>query len=78
MGFDASPTQVKDLKQGNVNQLIAQHPLTIGSKAVQIAVDYLKTNKKPSKTDVTTGFTTVTRSNINDPQVSKYLYKAQC
>lgn len=78
VGFDASPTQVKDLKQGNVNQLIAQHPLDIGSKAVQMAVDYLKSKKKPSKTDVTTGFTTVTQSNINDPQISKYLYKAQC
>ena len=78
VAFDASPTQVKDIKKGNVNQLIAQHPLTIGSKAVQMAVDYLKTNKKPSKTDVTTGFTTVTQSNVSDPQVSKYLYKAQC
>jgi ribose transport system substrate-binding protein len=76
--FDASPTQVRDLKQGNVDALIAQHPNDIGKIGVKMAVDYLKTNKKPAKKTVKTGLSIVTRNNVSDPKISKYLYKAQC
>jgi ribose transport system substrate-binding protein len=76
--FDASPTQVRDLKQGNVDALIAQHPNDIGKIGVKMAVDYLKTNKKPAKKTVKTGLSIVTRNTVSDPKISKYLYKAQC
>ncbi|MBX6763392.1 MAG: substrate-binding domain-containing protein [Rubrobacteraceae bacterium] len=76
--FDASPTEVKDLKKRSVDGLIAQHPGDIGRLGVKMAVDYLDTKKKPQQKNVTTGFTVVTRENMNDPNVSKYLYKAQC
>jgi ribose transport system substrate-binding protein len=78
VAFDASPTQVEDLRRGNVDVLIAQHPNDIGDKGVRIAVDYLKSDKEPSSKHITTGFTTVTRENIDDPEVKEYLYKAQC
>ena len=58
--------------------LIAQHPNDIGNKGVRIAVDYLKSDKEPSSEQITTGFTTVTRENIDEPEVKEYLYKAQC
>ena len=78
VAFDASPTQVEDLREGNVDILIAQHPNDIGDKGVRIAVDYLKSDKEPSTKQITTGFTTVTRENIDKPEVKEYLYKAQC
>jgi len=43
-----------------------------------MAVDYLKSEKKPSKREIKTGLSIVTRDNYKDPNVSKYLYKAEC
>ena len=78
VAFDASPTQVEDLRRGNVDVLIAQHPNDIGNKGVRMAVEYLKAGQEPTSKQVTTGFTTVTRENLNKPEVQKYLYKAEC
>ncbi|HEV3477240.1 MAG TPA: ABC transporter substrate-binding protein [Rubrobacteraceae bacterium] len=78
VAFDASPTQVEDLRRGNVDVLIAQHPNDIGDRGVRIAVDYLKSDKEPASKQITTGFTTVTRENLDKPEVQEYLYKAQC
>jgi ribose transport system substrate-binding protein len=78
VAFDASPTQVEDLRNGNVDKLIAQRPNEIGSKGVRMAAEYLKTNKQPTNKQITTGFTIVTKDNLNKPEVQKYLYKAQC
>ncbi len=78
VAFDASPTQVEDLREGNVDVLIAQHPNDIGDKGVRIAVDYLKSQEEPANKQITTGFTTATRENLDKPEVQKYLYKAEC
>jgi ribose transport system substrate-binding protein len=78
VAFDASPTQVEDLREGNVDVLIAQHPNDIGDKGIRIAVDYLKSQKEPASKQITTGFTTATRENLDKPEVQKYLYKAEC
>ena len=76
--FDASPTQVEDLRRGNVDALIAQHPNDIGDTGVRIAVDYLKSEEEPARKQITTGFTTATRENLDKPEVKEYLYKAEC
>jgi len=78
VGFDAGPTQVRDLRSKTVDALIAQHPADIGSQGVQMAVDYLKSGNKPSQKQIKTGLTIVTRENIKQPEVEKYLYKAEC
>jgi ribose transport system substrate-binding protein len=78
VAFDASPTQVEDLRRGNVDALIAQHPNDIGNTGVRIAVEYLKSEEEPAKKQITTGFTTATRENLDKPEVKKYLYKAEC
>jgi ribose transport system substrate-binding protein len=78
VAFDASPTQVEDLRRGNVDGLIAQHPNDIGDKGVRVAVDYLKSEEEPAKKQITTRFTTVTCANLDKPEVRKYLYKAEC
>jgi ribose transport system substrate-binding protein len=78
VGFDAGPQQVADLQNEVVDVLIAQHPYDIGYNAVNMAVDYLETGEEPAEKVVTTGYTVVTRDNIDDPEVARYLYVADC
>jgi ribose transport system substrate-binding protein len=78
VGFDAGPKQVQDLKTDVVDVLIAQHPYDIGYKAVQMAVDYLKTQEAPAEKVVATGYTIVTRDNVEQDDVKRYLYVADC
>jgi ribose transport system substrate-binding protein len=78
VGFDAGPTQVQDLKSEVVDLLIAQHPGDIGEVAVQLLHDYLTTGNPPHPKDLVTGATIVTRDNLNDPDVARYLYVSDC
>ena len=78
VAFDASPTQVQDLRKGNVDVLIAQRPNEIGNKGVRMAAEYLDSGEEPTNKQITTGFTTMTRQNLNKSEVQKYLYKAEC
>lgn len=78
VGFDAGPTQVQDLRSEVVDILIAQHPGEIGETAVQLIVDYLTNGTEPNPAQITTGATIVTRENIDDPEVARYLYVADC
>ena len=78
VGFDAGPTQVEQLRSGVVDLLIAQHPGEIGEIAVQVIVDYLNTGQPPEPKELVTGATIVTRDNIDDPEVARYLYLADC
>ena len=78
VGFDAGPTQVQDLRSQTVDILIAQHPGDIGTTALQMAVDYLNTKEEPNPNKITTGYTAITRENIDDPDVARYLYISDC
>jgi len=78
VGFDAGPQQVADLENGVVDALIAQHPYDIGYDAVNLAADYLLDGKEPAEKVITTGYTVVTRDNIKDPDVARYLYVSDC
>ena len=76
VGFDAGPKQVDDLKSGVVQALIAQKPAEIGADGVDQAVNAL--NGKSTTKKIGTGFVVVTKQNMNDPNVSKFLYKSSC
>ena len=78
VGFDAGPTQVQDLRSEVVDLLIAQHPGDIGEIAVQLLHDFLTTGEPLDPKDYVTGATIVTRDNIDDPDVARYLYVADC
>jgi ribose transport system substrate-binding protein len=78
VGFDAGPKQVQDLTTEVVDVLIAQHPYDIGYTAVQMAVDYLSTGTAPTEKVVATGYTVVTRDNVEQDDVKRYLYVADC
>jgi ribose transport system substrate-binding protein len=76
IGFDAGPDQVKALKDGTVQALIAQSPAVIGTMAVIQAVAALKGKKAIAK--ITTGFTILTLANINTAVGRAATYRSSC
>lgn len=76
IGFDAGPDQVKALKDGTVQALIAQQPYDIGVQGVQQAV--AKLNGQPTKKKITTGFTILTKKNVDTKAGKAAQYRAKC
>jgi ribose transport system substrate-binding protein len=76
IGFDAGPDQVKALKAGTVQALIAQQPATIGARGVQEALKALKGQKNTKK--ITTGFTILTKANVDTPAGKAGQYLSKC
>jgi ribose transport system substrate-binding protein len=72
--FDAEPNQVKALKQGTIDALIAQDPYTIGYMGVQEAVKYLNGQKSGIAKHYGTGEAIITRANVNQAKIKKFLY----
>lgn len=75
VGFDAGPAQVKQLKEGTVQALIAQQPEQIGVDGVKQAVASLK--GAPVTTAVQTDFKVITKDNV-DTDGKDYIYKSSC
>src|SRR4029453_15050285 len=63
VGFDAGPNQIKALKAGTVQALVAQQPGVIGQYGVDEAVAALDGGTVTPK--VQTGFTIITKDNID-------------
>jgi ribose transport system substrate-binding protein len=76
VGFDAGPAQVEQLEEGLVQALIAQKPADIGRQGVEQAVNAIE--GKPVKEKITTGYVTVEKDGLNDPEVKAALYKSSC
>jgi ribose transport system substrate-binding protein len=75
VGFDAGPNQVKDLKQGTVQALVAQEAGMIGQYGVDAAVTALEGGQVTPK--VQTGFTIITKDNV-DGEAADAVYKSTC
>jgi ribose transport system substrate-binding protein len=75
VGFDAGPAQVKQLRQGTVQALIAQKPATIGTDGVEQAMAALKGGSTQKK--IQTGFTIITKDNL-DGAAKDDVYKSSC
>jgi ribose transport system substrate-binding protein len=75
VGFDAGPNQVKALKNGTVQALVAQQPAAIGQYGVDAAVSALDGTDVPK--NVQTGFTVITKDNV-DGDGAKAIYKSSC
>lgn len=76
VGFDAGPDQVKALREGTVQALVAQQPSKIGEDGIQQAVAALK--GQPVTKQIQTGFTIVTKDNVDKPEGRAALYKSSC
>jgi ribose transport system substrate-binding protein len=72
--FDAEPDQVKALKKGTIDALIAQDPYTIGYMGVQEAVKYVNGQKSGIAKHYGTGEAIITRANVGQAKIKKFLY----
>ena len=72
VAFDAPVSIVDNIKTGLVDVAIAQHPAEIGYFGVVAAYAHLTGNSIPVA--IGTGFTIMDKTNIDDPDVAKYLY----
>jgi ribose transport system substrate-binding protein len=74
--FDAEPDEITALRNGTLQVLVAQDPAAIGVQAVdQLAAAFAG---KPVQGSIGTTMVAITKDNLNDPQVAKYVYKASC
>ncbi|TIS61613.1 MAG: sugar ABC transporter substrate-binding protein [Mesorhizobium sp.] len=72
VAFDAPVSIVDNINTGLVDVAIAQHPAEIGYFGVVSAYAHLTGHSIP--VTIGTGFTIMDKSNIADPNISKYLY----
>ncbi|WP_217576449.1 ABC transporter substrate-binding protein [Mesorhizobium sp. GbtcB19] len=72
VAFDAPTSIVDNINTGLVDVAIAQHPAEIGYYGVVSAYAHLTGHSIP--VSIGTGFTIMDKSNIADPNISKYLY----
>jgi ribose transport system substrate-binding protein len=75
VGFDAGPAQVKQLREGTVQALIAQKPAEIGTDGVEQAIAAI--DGDPTEKDIQTGFTIITKDNL-DGDAKGAVYKSSC
>ena len=76
VGFDAGPDQIKQLQAGDVQALVAQKPYDIGVQGVQQAANAVE--GKTVEANIATESLIVTKDNLEDPDVNKYVYKDKC
>ena len=72
VAFDAPGSIVDNIKTGLVDVAIAQHPAEIGYYGVVSAYAHLTGQSIP--VNIGTGFTVMDASNIDDPNIAKYVY----
>ncbi|CAM5765345.1 ribose ABC transporter substrate-binding protein [Labrys miyagiensis] len=71
--FDAPASIVDNIKTGLVDIAIAQHPAEIGYFGVMAAYAHLTGQSIP--TTIGTGFTEMDKSNVDQPEVARFIYK---
>jgi ribose transport system substrate-binding protein len=72
VAFDAPQRIVDDIKSGLIDMAIAQHPAEIGYYGVMTAYAVLTGQSVPIT--IGTGFTVMDASNIDDPEIQKFVY----
>ena len=80
VAFDAGPQQVRDLRDGVYDALIAQEPYTMGYDSVRLISQLISGEVAIGDVDqsVKTEAVVATRANMDDPEVSKYFYVVSC
>jgi ribose transport system substrate-binding protein len=72
VAFDATSVIIAQLKAGTIDIAIAQHPAEMGYYGVVTAYAHLTGHSVPPL--IPTGYTVIDQSNVNDPNISKYIY----
>ncbi|MFI8912735.1 ABC transporter substrate-binding protein [Streptomyces sp. NPDC053513] len=74
--FDAEPEEIAALKAGTFDVLVAQDPAAIGAKAVdQLAAAF---DGRPAAKLIGTSMVAITKEDMSDPRVGRYLYRSGC
>lgn len=76
--FDASPEEVKALREGTLDFLSASQPAAQLQLAVRQAHDYLTGNRSAIQASTLVPNVGVTRDNVDDPAVAQLLYANGC
>jgi ribose transport system substrate-binding protein len=72
----AGAAQVDQLQAGDVQALVVQKPYDIGYQGVEQAVAAV--NGDEVTPEIPTDFVVATADNLEDPEISQYLYKEAC
>jgi len=76
IGFDTSDPILADVQSGLVTGLVVQEPLSMGKIAMQQMVKSM--NGQSTTPVVNTPFVYLTKDNMNDPSINKFIYKTSC
>lgn len=71
VGWDASPEEIKGVRQGTIRALVVQNPFRMGFDGVNAAVEMIRTGKTVEGHDTGTVF--VTKENVDKPEVQSVL-----
>jgi ribose transport system substrate-binding protein len=76
VAFDADPQQIRDLKDGVYDALIAQLPYEMGYQSVKLVADVLSgaVDQAAVEHDNPTDFAILDRDNVDDPAYAAFLY----
>ena len=75
VAYDATTDAIELMRNGVVSLVLAQKPFDMGYMAVQFAVaDDAGVTSLPRR--VETGFSIITRENVDDPEYSRFIYQA--
>jgi ribose transport system substrate-binding protein len=75
VGWDASPDEIKGVRDGVIDALIVQNPFRMGFDGVNAIVKQVRDGTKPQNTN--TGVTIVNKENLDSPEVQAVL-KPSC
>jgi len=74
VAYDATQFAIEQLREGVVSLVLAQKPYDMGYMAVQFAVaDSAGVTSLPTK--VETGFAIIDINNVDDPEISRFIYQ---
>ncbi len=76
VAYDATLGAIESLNKGDVTMVLAQKPFDMGYLAVEFAAaDAAGVTSLPKR--VQTGFAIIDKDNVNDPNYSRFIYKAE-
>jgi ribose transport system substrate-binding protein len=71
VGFDASPTLIKGIRDGKLDSTIVQDPFGMGYKGVKALYDHIQGKDVPER--LPTDLKLVTQENLDKPEIQKHL-----
>jgi ribose transport system substrate-binding protein len=81
IGYDTASNQVAALKKGDYDALVAQDPYTEGYQATELMAKLITGETKASAVEKKTVYSPwklVTKANVDDDDVKKFLYTSDC